>query len=219
MLKGFLSTILALFVICAIYEPSPSIDVEEPPIAMKAPRPKNVRMYIAVDADFTDDEKDLIIEGAEMWQEATNNTVEFTFLYSYIPNFKFEHDPDTVVLPVIMRHLDEDNYFTQYIDLILEGEILGYYKRDEAIPTIYIVRTRISSFNEYILVAAHEFSHAMQIGHVYTKGALMYPNIRYVDGCITQYDVGVFCDIYHCNIDDMNPCVIEEQLVCPNEGI
>jgi hypothetical protein len=180
-------------------------------------RKLHVREYIAVDADFNDYEKALIVEAAEMWQEATNNTVEFTFLYSYNPEFRFEHDDDTIVYPIVMKHLSEDDGFTQLMDMLVGGQIIGYYKKNEAIPIIYLVETRISSPDEYELTVAHEIAHSVGIGHLRQKGALMYPNITEIEGCITRYDVEAFCKIYGCDIDDMNYCLIGGALSCSIE--
>lgn len=118
---------------------------------------------------------------------------------------------------VFVRPIDEKEPMLFYIDGLVNGNIVGLtdiFGYLTARPTIYLVRDRIYSIEEYGSVVRHELGHSIGLEHDSSPDALMYPYTNEDSKCITTVDMDQFCGIYECpkDLPQLNGC--NSDLVC-----
>jgi hypothetical protein len=125
--------------------------------------------HVAVDETFSADTTERIVEAAEMWRQATNGRVNLQLSIG---------SPPAEATPVLLWEGD--------------GEHDGWTRvgPDER-PVMRLVA------HVQCGVAAHEFGHAMGLGHDHTPGSIMNPDE--ITGCaIDAGSVAKLCSIWGC---------------------
>lgn len=161
---------------------------------------------VLVSPEFSEYEKGLIESALNEWSYSTKNLIHFIVLYNK-DIFDIDMTENNIILPIMMRPVDEDNIFVQFVDIIIDGEILGFYDKTAApVPNILIVRNRIYDDAEYKTVVMHEIGHSLGLAHLEDKYNLMYPSSKFGSDCITDLDLKSFCQVYKCDYLKMNWC-------------
>lgn len=175
---------------------------------------------LVLNKDFTQIEKDIIIDSAKEWAYATNNIVEFDViedneLQTKLKTYRFYNTKLQIIFVQPINHYDP------YIinkDNVTHLTIVGFYDDERSIPIIYLVRDRIETEAHYRAVAMHEIGHSLQMQHLYQSGTVMYQYVDSNSECLTQEDMEQFCHMYKCNIYDTNFCIRTEGPACLDEG-
>lgn len=172
--------------------------------------PINTIEIVYVDKNFSDLEKSFITKAGEEWQTATNGMTQFIFVYNSAP-VNITSNNNTIIRRFYMRPAQENEFIVQYLDFILKADLLGWWDEhnilNNKINTMIIVRSRISSQEEYVSVVMHEMGHSMKLEHTPNEGDLMFNTMIYADECITLNDLKQYCAIYHCDATKLNYCV------------
>jgi predicted Zn-dependent protease len=159
-----------------------------------------VEAQVKIGAGFSTSDRRAIVEGLNMWEYSTRGAFRW----------------------ILVDQLSEDDMKVERVEFILvtsleprvkeydkDGLLLGLAISDRFEPTqLWLVIDRLYSSEDVKMVSAHEFGHALGIGHVSTGVNVMSP--RYAGStCLTEEDMSAFCDVYGCSVQQMVYCTRE----------
>ena len=173
----------------------------------------DVDVYIA--PDFTENERKNIITGILMWESATNGMIKWHML-------NFTSTPPVIVQDhntfpqkrtvVFMRTTTKTDWVMSFDKKNKPKSLLGMLVGNPLqLSYAYLVEDRFRTDNDEIIIAAHEFGHALGISHVEDFKSVMselyLPNIE----CLTLSDLQAFCDLYGCRSSDVHSVCTQTQ--------
>jgi len=151
---------------------------------------------IYVDIAFDDNEYQAIVAAGAEWSYATKKLVKFNFVRGINQNTynSIRNDPDKIA----MFKINDGDNSTARIDEYFKDKKVGCYMRHDNTQLIYIIISRIYDYGLMEKVIAHEYGHALGIGHVNKDKDLMNEFID-EDVRITKDDIKELCKLYLCN--------------------
>lgn len=157
---------------------------------------------IFVDDRFNENERDIIMEAADDWNEASAGLVKYHFEYDYHVNIpEISHK-------IVIVYLDPNDELLQLFDTNINGYFLtGYVKMKDA-EFIFLCPKRIE--NDSILKIAVERELGKELGLQTLPSDL--PSVmnayHYSNNitCPTIFDMIAFCEKMSCNVDQMKYC-------------
>jgi Matrixin len=190
-----LTRIIALLtsVICTVLLIAFSTVITPPPKTYT--EQSHITLY--VDRDFDQNGQDIIIQAALEWTEATNHLVEYSVVR--LPVLGTIDVENSIFITLVSSD------FPDIMQLDQGGNItLGLYRGKGQLRYIMLVPSRLDETN-YKTVVLHELGHSLGLKHSapIKFGTLMYPIIDLGSNHITETDLIQFCQIHHCNINDL----------------
>lgn len=178
-----------------------------------------VSPFVIIDDDFSIDQKIAIIEGINAWMFALHGGLKWTLLpdshrsiREHTGTVSFGRCQELIHIKSIssqsniVKKNDEQNRKSNENNNV--GNTLGMtFYRKCSYTVVYIVTNRMTSKDEFIWTATHEFAHAIGLGHVEDPKAMM--NALYSSktlGCITDSDANLFCQKFQCNPKSIRTC-------------
>jgi hypothetical protein len=195
LIKKTIAVLLAFFVIGCI-NPAPVWHTPD-----GYPDIKNdllVEAQVRIGPGFSVTDRHAIIEGMNMWEYSTRGAFHWQ-LVDEIP----EDDMVTLRAEFILVTSLEKR-----VNKYDEGStLLGLAIINNLQPTqLWLVIDRLHTQADVKLVAAHEFGHALGIGHVSDALNVMSPHYRTATTCLTDEDMRAFCELYGCDYRQMVYC-------------
>lgn len=167
-----------------------------------------VDVHVYIESDFTAKERNHIIDGMTMWERATNGLVVWHLI---------DHAPETVnpvaidasgtkIIFVSFRRVTSMTpWVKEWDENNKPRHLLGLM--DPRYPktplSLWLVEDRLTD-NSGVIVAAHEFGHAIGLPHVTDKASVMSELHNAAVKRLTCHDLKALCDKYDC--DARNVC-------------
>lgn len=202
----FVSVVLSVCVVCVTFiYVAPIINQQTTP-QQETTYPSQIRETLYIDRTFTESERASIIEAARAWNDATKGIVQYKIVQ--LPS----HEPIVFENSLFIVKISPDD--PEVLFMNNEDNILGHYTSRQGISTIGIVDGRIEN-KKFKSVIMHEIGHALGLKHQSADedvGTIMYPYMQISIGMlivdvssdkITKTDLTQFCQLYHCNVDDL----------------
>lgn len=166
----------------------------------------DVDVYIA--PEFTENERKNILTGVHMWDSASNGLVSWHVLnFTLTPPIAIQ---DNNIFPqkrvvVFTRVTSKEEWVKNFDKKNKPKSLLGMLVGNPLqLAYAYLVEDRLNSNEDEIIIAAHEFGHAIGLDHVKDKSSVMSElRIPKVD-CLTSADLKALCDLYGCRPTDVH---------------
>lgn len=189
-----------------------------------------VKLYytVLIDPHLTATEVRIIHEALNEWQYTTNGIVMFRPIMGFnIPELK-RMENDTIYKTIAIKPMEPSEPLVILVDSVINANgqidagIVGYFDHNnmtnQKYLTLYIVRNRVDSENEYRTIVIHELAHSWEMQHLKDTNTIMYPSENGSSNCITIIDLKYMCLLYKCDEEVMFPCYNSHHpLVCSNE--
>jgi len=168
--------------------------------------PTKVRSTIYIDRQFSEKEKQYIMEAASEWENVTQGIVQYQIVE--LPTFR---TIDFQSCLFIIKITPDD---PEILLMDSQDTTVGFYTTKSGIPTISLIEDAIED-KFYKSVVMHEIGHSLGLKHqseIDDMGTLMYPYLKIKIGDyfievnsndITKTDLAQFCSLYRCNVDQL----------------
>lgn len=168
----------------------------------------DVHVYIA--PEFTERERDNIINGILMWERATNGLIVW-HLFPYDPKSPpppplGRLDDGSEQRSVLFRRaLSSDGWIKKWDDDHKQRTLLGLYHGDSMseLAWLWLIENRLATPAAETIIAAHEFGHAIGLDHIEDKASTMSELYNSSVKCLTAYDLQEFCKKHGCDVTMM----------------
>lgn len=170
------------------------------------------------DRDFTDVERQCLVEAADKVAEQTSGLVNIEVEFDYNVHSTTDTFRHRVTNRIVRwtsstpEVLETDAALTEEhgTPWKLMGQTNGVsiFNVLRRPIEVRLVADRLPTKHICILTAMHEFGHALGVGHLESsKGNIMYPSVEPErSACFKAADLGAFCERYGCRLEDMKPC-------------
>lgn len=166
----------------------------------------DVRVYVS--DEFTDAERTNIIAGVALWERATRGRI-ITHVLTY--DLSTETNVGTGVdgveeRAVLFRRASSgDEWVKDWDENHKQKILLGLCQGDSMRETawLWLVEDRLVSSRSQVMIAAHEFGHAIGLKHVNDNRSVMSEFYAPSVNCLTVHDIEEFCLKHNCDVDDI----------------
>ena len=208
--------------------PPPIKEHEEDVILIQPKITTELYYTVLIDPNFTSTEVRIIREALNEWQYTTNGFVSFRPIIGYVAPPLKRMKNDTIYKTIAVKPMLATAPLVILVDSVITGGgqvdagIVGYFDHNNMTKqpylTLYIVRERVDSEEEYRTIVLHEWCHAAEMQHLKDIGTILYPSEAGSSTCITIPDLKYMCSLYGCDAETMNPCYDPRHpLVCSDD--
>ena len=197
------AVISMLFAGCGARCPTP------PRLAYQGTAIIDVHVYVA--NEFTERERDNIINGILMWERGTGGLVTWHLIpYDAAnPPPKPEGKVDGVEQRSVLfrRAVSGDEWVKKWDADHKPKTLLGLCQGDSLheLAWLWLVENRLTTPTAETIIAAHEFGHALGLDHIDDKASTMSEFYNTSVKCLTVADLQAFCKKHNCNAQLMTP--------------
>jgi hypothetical protein len=170
----------------------------------------DVNVYIA--PEFNERERANIINGIALWERATNGLIVWRLL-PYADAKESKSSKEGVEYRSVLF-----KYASSFDDWVVKWDsenstkqksksLLGLCERSSSTDVIklWLVENRLLSSKSEMIVAAHEFGHALGLDHVENVSSTLSESYNKDVNCISIHDLREFCKRYYCDATIMVP--------------
>jgi len=151
-----------------------------------------------VDKDFTESEKRMLVEAADMWQKVSDGRVRVLFLWDQPKPGKYKkvyaQDTEMGIFIWKLNPTDETHFNENMLKRNFHANGIYHGNCDKNDGHILMFIT--DEDPEFEKIAAHEIGHSLCLKHLDEYGTVMHR--RPSSNCLTYADVESFCKIYGC---------------------
>lgn len=184
-----------------------------PPETCHIPEPPKVNYNIQVtktiyiDKKFNSSEKLAIISAKYEWEKSTKEIIKYNLVFDYEIDME-----DKIPKKIIVIKLLSNDPIIKNIDEEIGEEFVNGTIVAGGGELIIIVSDRVSNTNQFKKIMMKEFGHDLGLPSIKKEGysAVMNDLTPNVD-CLTDVDLGLFCQKYLCNFKKLNYCSHEEK--------
>jgi len=170
----------------------------------------DVRVYIA--PEFSDSERSNIIEGILMWERATSGLIVWHLLpyesLSTNPPHPADGSNENERAVLFRRAVSSDEWVLAWsAEHGHKKNLMGLCQGDSSteLAWLWLVENRLPTTVAEVVIASHEFGHALGLDHIDDKSSVMSEYYNNTVRCLSQHDLAEFCKKYGCD-----PTVLHE---------
>lgn len=166
--------------------------------------------YITYTDAVTSDQRENIMYGANMWNYALHDGLKI----EEIPPWEISDKTGLTIngrcQPVVLFDvIDSSVKLIKERDASEKVSTLGLtFTHTCSVTKIFLVQDRLKEEEDFIIIAAHEFGHALGLRHVTSERSIMHDSYSALEnaGCVTREDARELCNHYECRVSKVRHC-------------
>ncbi len=200
----------ALTVLFAYVSTAFSCQVAQPVISDLTPVHNDVVVNVSVyiSPEFSNREQMNIIRGIVMWEKAVNGSLTWQ-LQKFVPTLTIpaprgEYEGVQYRTVLFRRAVSNDNWVIAWQNRPENNRsLLGICQFDSLyeVSVLWLVEDRLKTETDEIVIAAHEFGHALGIKHIDDKSSVMSTYYVRSTKTLTKNDIDAFFNVHECILE------------------